>query len=220
VCHAWRNASNLKEDDEHLQLSLHLDDLDEADLATSLAWLQCHGSCVTGLSVSSSLRPCWSVMEQTLVAPALCSSQLTRLELVASDTLLPLAPHLPKLPCLQLLQASITARVQQQQQQEGLALFCTSAGGHVDELPDIGELCPQLVRLHLNVQDGSRGVPTLATLLAGPPIVEHRLSQLLPSNLQELRLVARELRLDCADLLLLTAVTKLSIHPLRLYNSR
>jgi hypothetical protein len=202
VCRTWRDASNVDEEDVQLQLELDLDDLSEPDLATSLSWLQLHGSSVSGLAVHTVYKPCWSIMEQTLVASALCSSQLTRLELMASDTLLPLAPHLPHLPHLQHLSASIWAKIMQQ---EGVASFCTDGGKCVEEPPDLGQLCPQLVSLELTMEGWDK-----ASLLS-MPTADARLCRLLPTTLQQLRLATHNLRLDCSALKQLTALTKLVI---------
>jgi hypothetical protein len=201
VCRAWHDASSFDDDQEQLRLLLDLDNLSAADLATSWAWLRLHGSCVTGLSISSEAQPCWPAMEQLLLSPAIMGNQLTRLELLGKDTLVPLAPHLPRLPCLQYLGASITAGTVKQQGAWSLGWTC---GENVYEAPDLGQLCPQLVGLHLTM-DG-RGMFDSAAFTA-----KHEFGQLLPVSLEELHLEGGRSDVNCRVLTHLTSLTRLTI---------
>jgi hypothetical protein len=201
VCRAWRDAGSIQEDQEQLQLLLDIDNLCEADVATALAWLKLHGSCLTGLSISSELQPCWSIMEQLVVSADVMGNQLTRLELLGEDTLLPLVPHLLRLPHLQHLKASITATMLQQQ---GFTSMAWTLGKSVEEAPDLGQLCPQLAGLHLVV--GGHGLS-----LPAAPTVKHPLSKLLPTSLRELHLEAERDVADCALLTHLISLARLTI---------
>jgi hypothetical protein len=204
VCRAWHDASSFEEDQEQLQLLLDLDNLSAADLATSWAWLHLHGSCVTGLSISSEAQPCWPAMEQ-LLSPAIMGNQLTRLELLGKDTLVPLAPHLPRLPCLQYLRASITAAAPEQH--GNVSSVWALRASLREQPPDLGYLCPQLVNLHLtvNVERLTRPAPPAA------PTAKDELSQLFPASLKELNLEGSMSGVDCGVLTHLTSLARLTI---------
>jgi hypothetical protein len=196
VCRLWRWASSYEEESEQLQLLLDLHNLQEAELKSCLAWIRQYGSCVTGLDVNGWRTPCWTIMEQLLVAPCSFGAHLSRLELDGEDTLQPLALHLQQLPLLQHLRASITYRGQQQGEQED--------GAHLqqyDATPaDLTQLCPQLVSLNLRVD-------TIHREWCFTPPPHAWLSCLLPKGLQQLELYG--MTVDCAHLTQLTALQHL-----------
>jgi hypothetical protein len=216
VCRSWRDETSSGNDEEGLQPLLCVHQVQPGDLEACLAWLQQHGGCVTSLSVTGPDRSywpdeglhglCWPFFSRLLVAPTAFGPHLTRLELQGKDTLLPLAPHLQQLPALQHLGASTTMKYMFKKK----GFFCRNAdrGKRAARLPDLEQLCPQLVSLHLTVHNqlcdnGSRYYA-----------VDARLSDLLPVGLQRLHLAGdwaciREM--DCARLTHLTALDHLTL---------
>jgi hypothetical protein len=213
VCRGWREAGSLQQDDEHLELLLDLDNLIKAHLATSLAWLQRHGSCVTGLSISSKLKPCWSVMQQLVVSPVTIGNQLTRLELLGEDTLLPLVPHLPRLVGLKHLKACITGTTYGATQV--LASFRRhdfKSNSQVPEVLGLGQVCPGLTGLHLTVNGWGPSFEVTT--------VDERVMQLLPANLQELHLESPYLAINCSHVTHVTGLTRLTLQAPRILRPR
>jgi hypothetical protein len=198
VCRAWRDAG-AEDDEDQLQLLLDLDNLKQADLESSMGWLQRHGTCVTGLSMDGIYVSCWPVMEQLLVAPCM---HLTSLALVGQDTLLPLAPHLQQLPSLRHLRASICHGRDWQGQMYW---------GHqkkVADPPDLGQLCPGLHSLHLTLDRSGCSEAS--------DMVHTRLSCLLPAKVQQLHLTLNRFSVDAALFTCLTAVRHLTLDTTRL----
>jgi hypothetical protein len=169
-----------------------------------VAWLQQHGFCATGICISGR-ESCWYIAQLVLAVPNILGGSLTRLELGGEDTLLPLAPHLQQLPCLQHLRASISIR--------GLLFsrrhFCWDRedGERVAVLPDLRQLCPQLVSMYLKV-DGGGGRKRVLSL-------DDRLPQLLPVGLQQLHLEAMHKSCPASYFMQLTALGHLVLDGMR-----
>jgi hypothetical protein len=203
VCRAWNEASTgavgEDQEEEQLQLSLHLDLLREAQLTSAFSWLQRHGGCVTGLRIQGMDTPRWPFMQQVLEAPTV---HLTHLDVMGADTLLCLAPHLQQLPSLQHLGASI-----HHEKNGKTHTACWGAQERVENPPDMRLLCPQLTSLHLHV-DTLRKC-TFYIMGNEPPYAG--LSTLLPLGLLQLRLTGKDMALDCNLVPHLTALDQLSL---------
>jgi hypothetical protein len=207
VSRSWRDASSHAEDNEQLQLVLDLHNLGQADLDSSCSWLQLHGGCVIGLYINGFPTPCRPVIERLLVTPHNFGTHLTPLEVDGKDTLLDLAPHLQQLPALQHLGVCITFKVGEQPSQ-----FSWAYSRRVWVLPDLNQLCPQLVSLLLTVDEV--GMPR-----ASGTTVSKQVFRLLPLGLQRLHLAVGLQVVDAANLTHLTALTHLTVDPLGLDNS-
>jgi hypothetical protein len=138
-------------------------------------------------------------MDQLLVAPNTFAPYLTRLELQGRDTLLDLAPYLQQLPALQHLGACITLKVGKRK-----GRFARASGRRVSALPDMDQLCPRLVSLHLTLNTLGVLGPTIVLVPSG-------LSRLLPLGLEQLHLAATGLMVDATHLTHLAALRHLTL---------
>jgi hypothetical protein len=202
VCQSWSSASSYAGDDEQLHLLLDLVELREQDLESSLAWLRQYGSCVTGMYISNIMEPsgCWPVLDQMLVTLQTFSSTLTHLELEGLDTLRSLAPLLRQLASLRHLSTSITyvdARDSAEASDHSFNMSEAAA-------PDLRQLCPHLVSLHLTMDPFWELQGVLYT-------TDTQLCSLLPVGLQQLHLTADYLVVDCRHLTELTALSALTL---------
>jgi hypothetical protein len=213
VCRSWRDASSTLVDDEQLQLYVDLDKIGDS-LAACLGWLQRHGSSVAGLSMDG-LRPHrWSFMEAQVFRPVVFGSSLTRLELMDTDLQL-LEGTLQQLPALQHLGAylpGVTFSNPTDLIGDGINADLLA------DIPDLGQLCPQLVSLHLDLAPPPPGVS-----FAEPDddcFMHHNLLRLMPGSLQQLHLAGEYLVVEGHHFLHMTALSHLTLDSRCLVDSR
>jgi hypothetical protein len=220
VCQRWREASNDSED--VFQLLVDLPYMSEASISKASAWLSMYGQQVDVLVLLA--RPL-SLPEQAAsmqklqwfpaAAPAM--SHLTWLEVHSLDSLMMLAPVLGQLPQLKQLAAQVTmsrycpgkeehAEVGEQAEVEDEGgkggVFVDTERNVWKEVPDLTQVCPRLVNLHLHLTvDPGRHL-----------LVDHRLARLLPVHLQQLVLTgARNTAVRVSSLAHLSAVQQLTL---------
>jgi hypothetical protein len=185
VCRQWRDASG--EEAEQLQLFLDLHFMSAEELARASSWMSVHGRHVNVLVMSAGgagfEAPPTSCFP-TLAAAAPALSRLRRLEVDQDNSLSLLEPVLGQLPQLQHLAADVTMQCDPRdaalQQDVVRGMFQDHQGHPWQELPELQQLCPQLIRLHLRLDSA-----------AGHVEVDERLPRLLPAALKHLALSAR-----------------------------
>jgi hypothetical protein len=150
ISRAWRDAS--EDDDQQLQLHLHLAALNDQQLQRSEQWLVQHGRTVTALEVDGAYhsQPTWRVVHTVLSSPGVGSS-LQRLCIQGSNSLVGLLAAKVQLPHLQHLTAWISQHMEWQADADVVMLANgNQAAGVVHPLH---QACPGLMqlRLHLSV---------------------------------------------------------------------
>jgi hypothetical protein len=208
VCRQWQEASN--DDPESLQLFMDLSSMSEEDQDRARGWMATHGQHVEVLGMeASNYEPQHLKAWFWQSAPAL--TNLNRLEVEQQHSLALLAPVLGRLPQLQHRAAHVTMRVKNRIAARGITegVFLEGGGnqwcfpwGHP---PDMQQLCPQLVCLHLTMHTDEAWL-----------LVDERLPMLLPARLQQLTLVGSSphrpaCQVDCQDLLHLKALQQLTL---------
>jgi hypothetical protein len=209
ISRQWRDAcgsTGAAGDAESLQLFIEQGYMSAKQLARLAAWLSMYGQHVEVLIMGATM-----IHAQQLALfwqPAATLSRLKRLEVVQKHSLVMLAPVLGQLPQLQHLTAHVSmASMGLEQMDVSLegeveGVFINEAGAAWD-VPDLQQLCPQLIDLNLTVVPDS----------SWPVWVDARLPWLLPAPLQQLTLAAWQhtSRVSAASLVHLTALQQLTL---------
>jgi hypothetical protein len=225
VSRQWRDAGHISDETEPQRLYLDSREYDR-DIKHISAWLSTHGKHVDVLIIDADMEEStWSFTQHHtqlnwfVGGPAAALQRLTRLDVMQRDSLALLAPVLGQLPQLQHLAANIRVAPSHSSSTGGpstvqlySSTFVDPHGEVLAELPDLPQLCPKLVHLHLNLQlwvNKGWEQPSIQGVA-----VDQRLHQVLPAYLQQLDLVntkATEWRaLNCSMVVSLSSLSHLS----------
>jgi hypothetical protein len=208
ISRQWREADSSSSGDAHpMQLLVDLAHLPHAELRKASDWLLKYGQHVEVLVVAAGNS--WQQVDFTpKVAPAL--TRLRRLEVEQPGSLVHLVPVLGQLPQLQHLAAHVSLVLHSQAGNEPPGgsvegVFTNQGRGPWTTVPDLEQLCPQLVSLHLTITtDGGYRTRRM----------DDRLPRLLPGRLQQLILAchAYSCALLPSSLSHLQALQELTLH--------
>jgi hypothetical protein len=176
VCKTWRDATPIEEEDEQLQLYLDQEELTEAQRSLAERWLLLHGQHVAGLQLPATTR---SFVQTVLASPGF-GSNLQRLDIRGTNTLVGLLAAKVQLPHLQHLTACLSQR-HAWKVKPGVVLL-KKGQQPADGLQPLQKACPGLTQLCLRIEYWE-------TPPAGQPrSIDALLPRLLPPTLQQLRL--------------------------------
>jgi hypothetical protein len=203
VCRRWREASHDSNDAEPLRLFLDVCTMSKAELSRATAWLSQHGQHASVLVLGGSTlgnSSAWTGPPALLIKTAATAlSSLAWLEIGCEDSLAMVAPVLGQLPQLQHLAAHVGL-----DGTRSPARFTDDHGMFWEDLPDLQQLCPQLVSFQLVLDPYDHGM-----------WMDDRLPKLLPAGLQRLALVSEpaveDIMLSASSLTHLSALQQLTL---------
>jgi hypothetical protein len=178
VSRQWRDASS-GEQAEQLQLFIDLRFMTAEQVTRAVSWMSMHGHSVEVLVIAADKSPAPQLSWFPAEAAAL--RNLRRLEMDHKHSLSLLTPVLRHLPQLQHLAAGVVMDRKpcrtQQYADSADGMFQNHNGQQREQMPYLGQLCPQLTHLHLRI--GVTG---------GILKTDRQLQRLLPPRLQHLTL--------------------------------
>jgi hypothetical protein len=207
VCRRWLEASS-SEDAEQLQLYVNCLFMPGDDFNRAYNWLDMHGSQVEVLVVGGNIGCPSSGDKLQQLSSTAGFRCLRRLDMQQYGSLPLVVPVLANLPHLRHLAAHVGMQDvnRQRWKENAVGGFMDHDLGAWEEVPDLQQLCPQLVNLDLAIGDWENG-----DVLQ----VDARLPRLLPAGLRQLTLVgprfADTMIVPSTSLVHLTALHQLTL---------